>query len=105
METLSVFALIELHDEETHGEQVRRAARTQAAFDEGKMNGFGVVPPVSAGDTALIQKRLRSLPGETQPLHSAAVKNVRVLDRGDQGEAGMHPRRFGVIRGPLARTI
>jgi hypothetical protein len=63
-----------------HGEQVRRAFRAQAAFDEGKTNGCGPASPVAARDTALIQKGLRGLPGEAQPLHSAAVKNVRVLD-------------------------
>src|SRR5580692_11171067 len=105
MEGLSLLAFVELHDEEAHGEQIRCTSRTQAAFDEGKMNGGGSAPPVAARDTALIQKGLRGLPGEAQPLRSAAVKNVRVLHRGDQGEASLHPRRFGVIRDPWARTM
>src|ERR1700678_1588130 len=105
MEVLSLLAFVELHDEEAHGEQVRCTSRTQAAFDEGMMNGGGSAPPVAARDTALIQKGLRGLPGVAQPLHSAAVKNVGVLDRGDQGETSLHPRRFGVIRDPWARTV
>src|ERR1700733_11821799 len=92
--------LFELHNEEAHGEQVRRASRTQAAFDEGKMNGSGSAPPGAARDTALIQKGLRGMPSEAQSLQSAAVKNVCILDRGDQREASLHPRRFGVIRDP-----
>src|ERR1700678_3821600 len=105
IEVLSLLALVELHDEQAHGEQVRCTSRTQAAFDEGKMNGCGSAPPVAARDAAPIQKGLRGLPGEAQPLHSTAVQNVRVLDRADQGEASLHPRRFGVIRDPSARTM
>src|SRR5580658_9021419 len=66
------------------------------------MNGFGAAPPIAAGDTALVEKGLRGCLREAQSLRAAAVKKVRIFDRGDQGKAGLHSSRFSVIRDPSA---
>jgi hypothetical protein len=57
-----------LHYEEAHGEQARCTYRTQTTFDKSKMNGFSAAPPVSTRDTALVEKGLRGLLSEAQPL-------------------------------------
>ena len=66
------------------------------------MNGLGAAPPIATGDAALVEKGLCGCLREAQPLRATAVKKVRILDRGDQGKAGLHSRRFGVIRNPSA---